>query len=215
MKKLIALITCALLTSFSAVADMEVITPDGKRALLKDDGTWQYVDALSQAEEKPRYAYLTVENKKPHGNNCTYGLRLQNDLTTEIKDIVFFFSAYNHEGVKYETATRGFQRIKPTNDQYKEIIFTGISCDDIQYVRVHGGDRCEIGDLNKFSAEKSACLKLIYVENSSIVNIFKRYHEEEQSTEEENSETSDNYEDEYIDDSMDQGFDDALTDSLL
>ncbi len=205
MNKIIALFATLLFISASAHAGMEVITPDGKRALLKDDGTWIYVDALSDGEQKARFAYLTVENERAHGRNCTYGLRLQNDLTTEIKDIVLFFAAHNHEGVMYETATRGFQRIKPTNSQYKEIMFRDISCDDIQYIRVHGGDRCEIGDLNKFSAEKGTCLEQVYVESSDLINIFKRYHEEEPKEENEEGSAGEegNYEDQFIDDGLD------------
>ena len=61
---------------------------------------------------------------------------------------------------------------------YTEISFSGISCDDIKYVRVHGADHCEIGELNKFSPEKGKCLQLVEVEPSDKIVIFKRYEDE-------------------------------------
>lgn len=157
------------------LAEQEALTLGGKRVLLKDDGTWSY---LEDPAADSRYARLEVETLQGGNNYCRLGLRLTNDLADKITSIIFMFSAYVDQEVRYETVTKGFQHLRPTNDLYNEITFNGISCDEIEYVRVHGADRCEIGELNKFTAAKGQCLKLVEVAPSERIAIFKRYEDE-------------------------------------
>ena len=159
----------------TALAEIEAVTINGKRVLLKDDQTWEYME-VKQADA--RLARLTVASVQVSKNYCLIGLRLQNDLTDKITSLIFNFSAYVNQNVLYDTVTKGFQHLKPTKDMYTEISFSGISCDDIKYVRVHGADHCEIGELNKFSPEKGKCLQLVEVEPSDKIVIFKRYEDE-------------------------------------
>lgn len=51
--------------------------------------------------------------------------------------------------------------------------FNGIDCDEIDRVKVGGGDRCEMGDLDKFSNAKGACLSHVRVEPSSVMRFEK------------------------------------------
>jgi len=164
-----------MLAGNSALADIEAITLNGKSVLLKDDNTWSYV---ATKEPEARYAHLSVANVRGNENYCLLGLKLRNDLADNITSIVFKFSARNHEDVRYDTVTKGFQHLNPTNEGFKEITFSGISCEEIKYIRVHGADRCEIGELTKFSAAKGECLDLVQVEATDKIVIFKRYNDE-------------------------------------
>ncbi len=169
-----------ILTGNSALADIEAITVNGKSALLKNDNTWQYIETK---QSDSRYAHLSVANKQGGDNYCRLGLKLKNDLTDKITSIVFRFSAHNHEDILYDTVTKGFQHLKPTNEGFKEITFAGTPCEEIKYIRVHGADRCEIGELTKHSTEKGECLKLVQVETNDKIIIFKRYNDDPIETE--------------------------------
>jgi len=169
-----------ILAGNCALADIEAITTNGKSVLLKNDNTWQYIETEQVAT---RYAHLSVVNKQGGDNYCRLGLKLKNDLADKITSIVFRFSAHNQEDIRYDTVTKGFQHLNPTNEGFREITFAGISCEEIKYIRVHGADRCEIGELTKFSAEKSECLKLVQVEGSDKIVIFKRYNDESEEPE--------------------------------
>jgi len=164
-----------ILAGNSALADIEAITINGKSVLLKNDNTWQYIETK---QTDARFAHLSVANIRGGANYCRLGLKLENDLADKITSIVFRFSAHNQEDILYDTVTKGFQHLKPTNEGFKEITFSGMSCEEIKYIRVHGADRCEIGELTKHSAEKGECLKLVQVEASDKVVIFKRYNDE-------------------------------------
>ena len=41
-------------------AEMELLAPDGKRVLLKDDMTWQYIERTDAPGNPDRYAHLSV-----------------------------------------------------------------------------------------------------------------------------------------------------------
>ncbi len=174
--RLLSLFALLIISSAnSALAGLEAITINGKRVTLNSNHTWEYIqDEKSTA----RYAHLSVANLQGGSSFCRLGLKLKNDLADKINSIVFMLSAYIDEEVRYETISKGFQHLKPTQEMYNEITFSDISCDEIQYIRVHGADRCEIGELHKFSPEKGKCLKLVNVEGSDKVVIFKRYEDQ-------------------------------------
>ncbi len=152
-------------------ADMEVSLPDGRRVLLKENHTWEYVEQAKGANTG--HALLRVERRVESSNSCLLGLRLKNNMKVQIRSIVPKFSAFTQEDVLYETVFKSFQQIKPTRDQYQEIRFTGVKCPDIAYVKIHGGDRCSVGELHKYSAQTGACLKLIRIEPSELIKISK------------------------------------------
>ena len=54
-----------------------------------------------------------------------------------------------------------------------KIDFLGIACQDIVRVQVVGGDRCEMGDLDKFSQKKGECLARVGVVASDVVRFDK------------------------------------------
>ena len=156
-----------------AGADFEVAGPGGRRILLKDDGTWQYVDtSQAPAKGKPAEtgeAVLSLEYKTEAGPNCRFGFRMSNSLAYEIWSIVPSFSAYRAGDVLYETRSIGFVSMKPGNSQSRSTEFRGITCKEIARLQVSGGDRCEMGDLTRFSNETGACLARVRVVPSELM----------------------------------------------
>jgi hypothetical protein len=166
--------------SHAALADVELTGPDGRRILLKDNGTWRYVDAKDkdQADDKSKdegEAVLRLERKTAFGNNCRFTLRLVNNLPYEIRSLVPYYSAYRANGVIYDTVSSNsaFALLKPGDAQVRELEFRGIPCQDITRVQVVGGDRCEMGELDKFSALKGRCLARVRVVESDLVRFDK------------------------------------------
>jgi hypothetical protein len=162
----------AWLTATAAWAAREAVTEDGERVLLNDDGTWQSL-STSSGEAPERQAVLTLERRQSLPTGCRFGLRLRNDLNTQIRSLVLRFTAYKEGPVAYETVTRGYSYIKPTNSQYQEIMFRGIPCDEILQVQVHGADNCHVGELTKYSDGADRCLSLVRVVDSELVRLFK------------------------------------------
>jgi hypothetical protein len=173
----LVLLAAALVPLSAARADFEVTGPDGRRIVLKDDGTWRYADApkeSSAAAKSPKEeAVLTLERRVEVGPNCRFGLRLVNDLSYEIRNIVPYFTVYRANGVRYDSRGTGFFSIKPGNSAYREIEFQGITCQDIARLQVSGGDRCVMGDLDKFSSDAGACLERVRVVPSELVRFDK------------------------------------------
>jgi len=163
-----------------AMAAMEAVTEDGRRVRLSDDQTWEFIAADTKAASatdaaesiEPRISIEVTRKQERHGN-CVFGLRLQNDTSFLIVSLVPQFTAHVAGDVKYENVFQGFQRIKPTRTQFQELTFSRIKCDEITRILVHGGDRCAMNDLTKYSTEKGECLKHVQVIPSPLVNIAK------------------------------------------
>ena len=177
--------------------DFEVTAPDGRRILLREDGRWRYIDpkgAAAEAEkkadseseggdrqaqekEKPKKdvgeVVLSVERKLDGNRICRFALKLVNNLKFEVRSFVPEFKAYRTSGVVYDTVFGAFQFIRPGDNQVREIRFEGIGCADITRLQVTGGDRCEIGDLDRFSPVKGVCLSYVRVVESDLVRFDK------------------------------------------
>ncbi len=163
-----------------AQADFEVAGPDGRRIFLKDDGTWHYLEAMGndQANAKPvegGEAVLSLERKTERGNSCRFVVRLVNDLPYEIKSLVPYYSVFRANGVIYDTvsAPSSFTGLKPGDKQNREFEVTGIGCADIVRVQVVGGDKCVMGDLDKFADGTGKCMARVRVVGSDLVRFEK------------------------------------------
>ena len=150
---------------------IEVVTPKGRHVLLKNDHTWEYLEVEQPPAETS--AVLSVVNIKKLRNACVIGFRLTNNLPYLIKSLVPRFSAYTRDQIKFDTLSTSFDFIKPTGSQYKKITFIGISCPDILYIKVHGGDRCTMGPFTKFDSEEGECLKQVYLQESDLIKVVK------------------------------------------
>lgn len=160
-----------LLPTAAALAAIQAETTDGKKVMLMQDGTWHYVDV--PGGDEPQTAPLFLEKIETLARGCRLGLRLQNDLRTDIRSLVLRFTAYKPGEIKFETVTRGFAFLKPTTSQYQEIQFRGITCGEIEKVQVTGARKCHVGDLTKYSDSAKTCLGLVDVRDSDKMTIFK------------------------------------------
>ena len=179
------LLPCAVLGfAVAMAADFEVTGPDGRRILLKDDKTWQYVDDKGKGKaaeapkdgDKPKIpgeAVLTLERKAQLAGGCLFGMRLANGFPHIIQSLFPMFSAMKANDVVYDTVSAGFQAVKPGDSQARDILFRGMSCKDIVRVQVGGGDRCVMGDLDRFSFDSGACLGRVRVVPSDLVRFDK------------------------------------------
>jgi hypothetical protein len=168
----------ALMLAQTCLADIELSTPDGRRVLLKDDGTWRYQDATDAANAAARpkqegEAVLTLQQKVERGNHCRVVVELVNNLPYEIRSLIPYLSAYRANGVMHETKSVAFQSIRPSDKVSRSVDFNRITCSEIARVQVTGGDRCEMGDLNRFSDAKGQCLALVKVTPSDLARFDK------------------------------------------
>ena len=148
-----------------------VVTPDGRRVLLRDNHTWEVIEVAQ--DDPSTSAVITVANTRGLRNACKIGLRLENHLGYNIKSLIPSFSVYTADGVLFETISKSFSSIKPTKNQYRQIQFIGITCEDIGHVRVHGAEHCSMGVMDKFNEAEGECLSHIYVQASDLIKITK------------------------------------------
>jgi hypothetical protein len=167
------LTTAAFAVWSTAAADFELADPQGRRILLKDDGTWKYLDPPKSAPQET--ADLRLDQKSEHGNGCRFAITLVNNLPYEIESFVPRFSAYRSSGVVFDTVSipRSFGSLKPGNSQSREFLFQGIKCGEIARLQVVGGDRCIMGDLGRYSEAKGECLARVNVAPSDLVRFDK------------------------------------------
>lgn len=150
---------------------VEVITPDGRHVLLRNDNTWEYIQIEQGLPSKS--ALIEVANIKELRNACNIGLRLTNNLGYKIKSLVPTFSAYTRDGILYNTISTAYSSIKPTRDQYRQIQFIGLRCEEIDRIVVGGADHCSMGPMDKFNEAEGECLSHIHVKASDLINISK------------------------------------------
>lgn len=182
-KLLAATLIAALFGTLPAArADFEVTGPDGRRILLKDDGTWAYVEtpgkegAEEPSKEPPKVvgdAILSLERKADIPGGCAFALRMENTFPFEIHSLVPTFSATRADGTVYDSQHAGFRALRPGDSQRREIRFRGIACPEIARLQVSGGDRCVMGDLDKFAPPDGTCLARIKVTESDLVRFDK------------------------------------------
>lgn len=164
----------------AAQADFELKDGQGRRILLKDDGTWSYVEAPAvsgaasePAKEQPQ-ADLLLERRADVPGGCRFELALVNTLTYEIRSLVPEFAVYRANDVAYSAQTASFGPVRPGDRTRRALHFDGIRCADIVKLQVQGGDRCEMGDLNKFSDASGQCLARVRVVPSDLLRFEKR-----------------------------------------
>jgi len=190
------LLLAGIAISHAAQPDFELTAPDGRKILLKGDGTWRYVQARekeptkdkesskdkeaskdkepSKGKEKEKgEAILRLDHKVQDEGACRFTLVLSNTLPYEIRSLVPQFSAYRANGVIYNTVSSAFASLKPGDSQRREIQFRGMDCRDISRLQVTGGDRCDMGELDRISSSTGECLGRIRVLPSDVVRFDK------------------------------------------
>lgn len=160
-----------------ARADFEVRGPDGKRILLKDNGTWRYLDAKDPPASAPpavkEQAELQLLQRVDLPGGCSFSLVLSNRLPYEILSLVPDFVILRANGVMYTSQRLGFGPVKPGDAFRRDLRVLGIGCQDIARLQVRGGDRCDMGDLSKFSEPDGQCLARLRVVPSEVLTFDK------------------------------------------
>lgn len=175
-KHVALLLGLSMAVQLPAQADIEVLGPDGKRILLKENGTWRFVDAegpgttaTAGTASSQDLAELQLRQRTDIPGGCSFALALHNQLPYEIRRLVPEFTAQRSNGVAYASQGLGFGPVKPGDTHRRILRFMGIACPDIARLRVGGGDRCDMGDLNKFSEPNGQCLARMRVLPSDVV----------------------------------------------
>lgn len=178
--RLLTLCLPALLLGIGALqpahADFELRDAQGQRILLKDDGTWRYLDRDDQAATaaKPQpMAELQLLRRTELSAGCSFAMSLTNNLPYEIRSLVPEFAVLRSSGVVYTTQGLGFGPVKPGDTHRRDLRIVGIACADIAKLQVQGGDRCDMGELNKFSDAKGECLARMKVLPSALLSFEK------------------------------------------
>jgi len=174
------LLAAGLVLSPAARSDFEVTGPDGRHIILKDDGTWRYVEPMDKAQgdakaAKAGEAVLELQRKVDRGSGCRFTFQLTNNLPYEIRSFVPYFAAYRLNGVVYDTVSSpsSFKFLRSGDKQTKEFEVTGLACKEIARIQVVGGDHCEMGDLDRFSDAKGQCLARVRVVASDLIPFAK------------------------------------------
>jgi hypothetical protein len=150
---------------------INAVTLDGRRVLLNGDNTWEFVQAA--AADPATSAVLTVTRVWEMDQACKLQFRLQNNLGYRISALVLRMSVQNKDGVIYDTKSISFASIKPTDDQYREMQFSGIGCHAISHLKVFDAARCRMGEIDQWNEEEGECLSHVVIEPSNEINISK------------------------------------------
>lgn len=179
------LLALALGAVSSANADFELTDKKGRRILLKDNNTWRFLDAKDRAASAPDGKDAKVELKTEDlielqllrrfdaAGGCRFDLSLANNLPHEVNNLVPDFIATRANGAIYGSTLASFAAVKPGESRQRSIQFAGIACADIAKVQVTGADRCEMGELNKFTESKGKCLSTVKVLPSDLLKFEK------------------------------------------
>ena len=174
MKRLVLIALC-ILTHYQASAydgpDIQGITLDGRKVLLKGDQTWDFIE--TEAGDPASSAVLSVTKVWEMQDACRFQFRLQNNLGYKIGALVPRLAVHNSEGIMYDSKSISFTTIKPTKREYSEVQFDGIGCHEMSAVTVVDASRCRMGDIDQWNEEPGECLSRVYVEPSELINISK------------------------------------------
>ena len=163
--------------------DLEATTSDGRRVLLKADGSWAFVPpaATAAAASAPAPAAsvpavpaeLELVGRNPVPGGCHVQLSLHNKLAYEIRTLVPDFRIVRKGGPTYVEQSLGFGRLLPGDRQQRTLRVSGLDCAAIEKIQVTGGDRCDMGELHRFSEGKGLCLARVRVLPSTVIGFEK------------------------------------------
>lgn len=157
-------------------ADIEVTTPDGRKVVLRADGTWRHVEPAAAAGPDaaasgppPVPAELQLVGRSDVPGGCQFQLSLHNRLGYEIRSLVPDIQVVRSGGQTYIELHLGFSRVLPGDTQLRNLRVAGLGCREIEKLQIGGGDRCDMGDLNKYTDGKGLCLARVAVKPSNLV----------------------------------------------
>jgi hypothetical protein len=119
-------------------------------------------------------AVLSLHKRLAYPDACKFGLTLTNNLPYEIGNLSFRFSAFNKADVLHQEVARNFIEIDPAESQYREIEFSGITCDGIRDIEVADPGRCRMGDLMRTSSRPGDCIRHVYIAKTPYVRLVQK-----------------------------------------
>jgi len=123
-------------------------------------------------------AVLSLHKRSAGVDTCTFGLTLTNHLPYKIGNIAFRFTAYVKDDVSHQSILRNFFEIDATTDQYREIGFSGISCDGIRSIEVTDPGRCTLGELKRLSSRPGDCIRHVHIAETPYVRLVHKTPQE-------------------------------------
>jgi hypothetical protein len=117
---------------------------------------------------------VSIHMKKEFPDACMLGMTFTNNLDIKVTNLSIRLTAYINGNVKYDAITRNFTEVKPTESQYREITFTQIRCDEIDFIGITDPGRCAIGEeMNRFTAQPGDCAQFVDVAVSPHITVRK------------------------------------------
>jgi len=102
-------------------------------------------------------AVLSVHMRKSYQDACKYGMTLTNNLPFKITNLTFRLTAIINGNVPFDTQNKNFYEIPPGEQQYREMTFQGVTCEEIDRIEVRDPGRCALAELNRFNAAPGDC----------------------------------------------------------
>ncbi len=129
-------------------------------------------------------AQLTVKRVKQYETACQYWLRLENRLPFKIRNMALRFSAYilgkgYERPILYDTSTKSFSELRPTDVQYRDIFFEYADCAKLDFIKVEDAGRCSVGNLTKFSSQSGDCARFVEVKENDHICIYMDHGQED------------------------------------
>lgn len=119
-------------------------------------------------------AVLNVHMRKSYPDACKYGMTLTNNLPYKITNLTFRLTAFVNGTVPFDTQNKNFYELRPGEQQYREMTFQGVTCQQIDRIEISDPGRCALGELNRFNADPGACSKFSEIAPSRLVNVVKK-----------------------------------------
>jgi hypothetical protein len=119
-------------------------------------------------------AVLSVHTRKSFPNACKFGITLTNNLPYKISELSFRLTPIIDGNVPYDTQTKSFSELRPSEQSYREITFQGLQCQQISRIEVADPGRCTLDTLNRFNTAPGDCAKFSEVADSRLVPVVKQ-----------------------------------------
>lgn len=147
-------------------ADQLLLLPDGQSVILRDDGTWSYV------EEKITGALrLDFGASKYQQGQCYAWPSLTNDTNKFVDGLAIKYSTHSGNDATLRASTLNFNVIgvgKVVTQQEYLTNFASATCNEVAYIQIDSIDKCKIGGKRK---DIKICYDLLAVSAEGIRTI--------------------------------------------
>lgn len=119
-------------------------------------------------------AVLSAHARIEYENACKLGLTLTNNLPDKITSLAFRMTALIDGKVAFDSQTKSFSELRPSEQQYRELIFQGVRCTQIKEIEVADPGRCALGELNRFNAKPGDCAKFTDIASGGVIPLVRK-----------------------------------------